>query len=163
MFANWLTYNSLTAKIKCISSLRYNDLFMKLHIFTNFRHFPAAISVLFGNRAVRILQYYKRLLSDSFPDGGRVHVQRCSPRFLPERRSDASYSLNFQRWSSFPSGFLFPDGDTAVGDAHDTGIIFCLACKNIPCKLDVSFPVIFRNLRFFRRLLKTLRCRVQML
>lgn len=26
----------------------------------------------------------------------------------PERRSDASYSLNFQRWSSFPSGFSVP-------------------------------------------------------
>ena len=26
-----------------------------------------------------------------------------------------------------PPGLLFPDGDAAVGDAHDAGIIFCLA------------------------------------
>lgn len=48
-----------------------------------------------------------------------------------------------------PPGLLFPDGDAAVGDAHDAGIIFCLAGEDIPCDFDVAAAVFCRERRMW--------------
>ena len=68
------------------------------------------------------------------------HIVQHMPRSDDEPPVEIPISFTA---AASPTGFLFPDGDPAVGDLQDPGIIFYFAGKNIPGSLHISGTVFF--------------------